>query len=41
MKDVRGIDELKDLGSGKSAPSDIARLYRTRNLLKASWVPNQ
>jgi hypothetical protein len=28
MKDVRSIDELKDLGSGKSAPSDIARLYR-------------
>ncbi len=28
MKDARSIDELKDLGSGKPAPSDIVRLYR-------------
>jgi hypothetical protein len=26
MKDARSIDELKDLGSGKPAPSDIVRL---------------
>ncbi len=29
MKDARSIDELKDLGAGKPAPSEIARLYRT------------
>jgi hypothetical protein len=28
LKDVRSIDELKDLGSGKPAPSEIVRLYR-------------
>jgi hypothetical protein len=28
MKDARSIDELKDFGSGKPAPSDIVLLYR-------------
>ena len=27
-KDRRTLDELKDLGSGKPAPSEIVRLYR-------------
>jgi hypothetical protein len=27
MRDARNIEELKDLGAGKSAPSGIARLY--------------
>jgi|HubBroStandDraft_1064217.scaffolds.fasta_scaffold1115623_2 hypothetical protein len=27
MKDARTIEELKDLGAEKSAPSEIARLY--------------
>jgi hypothetical protein len=28
MSDARSIDELKDLGSGRPAPSDVVRLYR-------------
>ena len=28
MNGARSIDELKDLGSGQPAPSDIVRLYR-------------
>jgi hypothetical protein len=27
MKDARDIEKLKDLGVGKSAPSEIVRLY--------------
>ena len=27
MKDTRSLEELKDLGSGRPAPSEIVRLY--------------
>lgn len=27
MRDTRTIDELKDLGSGRAAPEEVARLY--------------
>ncbi len=27
MADTRSIEDIKDLGSGKPAPSDVARLY--------------
>ena len=29
FKDPRDLDELKALGSGKPAPEEIARLYRS------------